>query len=475
MADDHGQDENEAFASIGQMLRVGLTMASQLAQARAMREQRRSAETERQERAAQADLDRYERDLKTAKTEHDKAVQNVVRIKEKALRDRDTRIKDAERAAAQIKRDQAYQERDRLREQQTAERRSHDTRRRIAEHHLNRADRDPEFLRTATATELAARYRQAKEWENESGIAQTVAEKIEGHAKAHGIDLDDYGPETPEALRVAMKPADAPAPDGTTKREGDVVTAAALADIVRNPELLGDLSAEELADRHAMAKLPTPEGDETSLSQTAAEKIEEYSREHGIDLDAAAERREMAEALVADADSEDREVTAALAQEQAQSSGGEVDPQALSPIATAAREEIRSILAGAAEARARIRGGADAPAPQAREEVSPATAEPGWPGAVAQAKARADATVDSSPKYDSAERRAETAEYLAVNTDASEEAIGARMQADVTLAHPPQAAVGGRPKTATVGVKASTQIRDLNQKTTDRQRQEPGR
>lgn len=473
MADDHGQDENEAFASIGQMLRVGLTMASQLAQARAMREQRRSAETERQERQAQADLDRYERDLKTAKTEHDKAVQNVVRIKEKALRDRDTRIKDAERAAAQIKRDEAYQERDRLREQQTAERRSHDTRRRIAEHHLNRADRDPEFLRTASATELATAYRQAKEWESESGIAQTVAEKIEGHAKAHGVDLDDYGPETPEALRVAMKPAEPTRNGAANKREGDMVTTAALADIVRNPKLLDELSAEELADRHAMATSPSAEGDERSLSQTAAEKIEEYSLENGVDLAAAGERREMAEALVADADNEDREVAAALAEEQGQSNGA--DPQALSPIATAAREEIRSILAGAAEARARIRGGADAPAPQASQAVPPPAAEPGWPGAVAQAKARADATVDTSPQYDSAERRAATAEYLATNTDASDEAIGARMQADVTLAHPPQAAVGGRPKTSTVGVKASTQIRDLNQKTTDRQRQEPGR
>ncbi|KXO95799.1 hypothetical protein AXK56_16435 [Tsukamurella pulmonis] len=365
------------MGSAGQVLRTVMMMAGQFAQIRAGVAQRRAQEQERQEREEQAALREEERQIEAEKAADLAARKEVKQIKDRALRERDQRI-----------RDHTINER-------TETRRQHEAQRRIAEHHLQRADRDQDFFETATPEEIALRYRQAVEFNDESGIAQTMRSKIEEFAKSKGVDLTD-------------------SPD------------------------------EEKADLAAiLAKAMNPNRDQ----------------ERDDDPDG---KQRIAEALVAGADADDR---AAAAERSAST---KLEPQELSEIAQAKREEIQAVLNNLAAKR----GNPSSPT-AATKKSAPAATRPDRASAILNAaKVRADERASVAP-YDSADRRAATAQHLEENTTASADAIQARMSADISSAQPVQTALGAKVRQPTAN--KSGQVRDLSQKVSARERQEPGR
>lgn len=379
--EDHGAAESEAMGSAGQVLRTVMMMAGQLAQIRASVQQRRAQEQERQERETQAELRERENEIKAAEAADLAARKDVKAIKDKALRERDQRIREAERTAAQAERDKAINER-------TESRRAHEAQRRIAEHHLQRADRDKEFFETATPAEIADRYRQAVEFHNESGIAQTMRTKIEEFAERKGVNLTEVSQEEKSDLAAVL--AKAMDPNRPREREDD----------------------------------PTS-------------------------------KQQLAEALIDGADAEDR-----AAVEQAANT--KLEPQELSEIAQAKREEIQAVLNDLAAKRGAPtqKAAAASPRPDRASKILNA------------ARVRASERASVAP-YDSADRRAATAQHLEENTTASKDAIEARMGADVTASQPVQVALGA--KVRQPAANKSGQVRDLSQKVGARERQEPGR
>ncbi|TSD94836.1 hypothetical protein FOS14_19530 [Skermania sp. ID1734] len=421
MSDDHGQAEGEVFQTVGQMVRVGIAMAARLGALRAQVKRRQAEEVERAERAKQADIDNVERQLRS---EQDAAA----------------------RTALQRKREEDGRERDRLRDERMEARRRSDAQRRIAEHHLLRADQDKEFLTGASAEQLAAVYRQSVEWHTESGIAQTMRAKIESHLEEQGIEL-------PKVEPVAA------AGRGDNGQPGEGAT--------RSP-----FWAEYWGPKFAHL------GEGTSAPEPGASNEQESDEQnldvHPVTVDAALltahgggeipeppptwrpAERAMAAAVVEAAEAEDRAADDASGQEP-------VDPNGLSAIAEATRDEIRRILAGAIRKAADDVGTDDVRAESTVTAINPGRIQ----AALASAAQR-------PPAYDSVERREASARHLRATTTASEDAIEARMSADVSSAHPPSAAVGA-PAKGTKSGRKSTDVRDLSQPVSDRQRQEPGR
>ena len=200
----HEQEVGRAF---GQVMRVALAMASQLAQHRARQRQQRQQQLERIARERQADIDAQERELRTREAEKDRAAQQTAR--------------EQDRAKQQAARDQAIADRNAARDALFADRERHQTARRIAEYQLNRVDRD-KWWENATPEKIATAYRQAQEWRGESGAAINAAEVIEERVGAEkGLNLADVSEEDLDtALAEAyMTPRQRAQRDAERKRE----------------------------------------------------------------------------------------------------------------------------------------------------------------------------------------------------------------------------------------------------------------
>jgi hypothetical protein len=107
-----------------------------------------------------------------------------------------------------------------------------------------------------------------------------------------------------------------------------------------------------------------------------------------------------------------------------------------------------------------IKSGAQ-PATDAEPTVAAVTTLAADTGVGSNLDAAAAKAAEQRPAgYDTVQRREATETWVRENTDATEEAITARMTADLSSAHPPQAAVGASAKPAG---KANTtgQVRNL--------------
>jgi|GEM_PF-5331431 len=419
--------EQEATQTVGKVLRMGMMIATQMAQHRARVRQQREHELERQARETQAAAEAAERELAAAESAQQRQLQQAARDKAAAARD--------------AARDKLYADRER-----------HQTARRIAEYQLNRVDRDA-WWDKATPDAIATAYRQAQEWREESGAAINAAEVIEERVrKDKGIDLAELS-------------------------DQDLDTA--LAEAYMTPRE----RAQREAERRAGAQRTS--GPDSAFAQAVAVS------------------------LVKDADREDAQIDADI-----EADGGPSQaPAELSPVAAAAREEIRAMLAkksqtstpGASTSSPLLNlpptpdrdnnveqhdrpaplldlphpvrqdsntVTSDEPAASLLNMPDPTTGQGSW-GEVAEAaqqvatgpgldSAAALLARDRAAPYDSAERRENTETWVRQNTDASEEAISARMSADLSSAHPPAAAVGAAAK---VGGSANRtgQVRNLTQ------------
>lgn len=403
--------EQEAGRAFGQVVRISLAMATQLAQQRARVRERREQELERTAREKQAAAEAAMREQSQAEAARARAEQQAARDQQRVDQQA---ARDQERAEQQAARDKVYAERDAARQQQFEERERRQTSRRIAEYQLNRVDRDT-WWENATPDKIATAYRQAQEWRAESGPAINAAEVIEARVgKDKGLDLTELSEDDLDA---------------------------ALAEAYMTPRE----RAQRAADRQ-QEQAQAAAGSDQAIAHTVAAS------------------------LVADADREDAQVDAEL-----DADGGPTHtPVELSPVAAKAREDIRAMLAGkqprsdipaqAATASEHPETEVVATAAELAEPVAATTTAltggPALTGGKGLDAAAADLAAQRPPAYDSSERREETEEWLREYTEATDEAIEARMSADRSSAHPPHAATRATPAKAG---KANTtgQVRNL--------------
>ena len=452
----HEQEVSRAF---GQVMRVALAMASQLAQHRARQRQQRQQELERQARERQAVIDSREQELRSRESAQD-------------------------RVAQQAARDKAVADRNAARDALFAERERHQTARRIAEYQLNRVDRD-KWWENATPEKIATAYRQAQEWRHESGAAINAAEVIEERV---GIDKGLNLAEVPvEDLDTAlaqayMTPRQRAQRDAERKREqqhqeqgegvgSDRLIAQNLAD-----SLVADADREDAQVDAELDADGGPAHTPVEYSPVAAQAREEIRamlagkkraatglpestpspllnlpptpvREEQVENDPSRPLLDLPETTRQDTGVTHDEPAASLLNMPDPTTGLAAD--STSPLA----EVIQSGAQLAADAEPTVA----AIKTLATDSLATDT------GVGPDLDAAAATVAEQRPAgYDTVERREATEAWVRENTEATEEAISARMAADISSAHPPQAAVGAKAKTAG---KANTtgQVRNLTQ------------
>ena len=452
----HEQEVSRAF---GQVMRVALAMASQLAQHRARQRQQRQQELERQARERQAVIDSREQELRSRESAQD-------------------------RVAQQAARDKAVADRNAARDALFAERERHQTARRIAEYQLNRVDRD-KWWENATPEKIATAYRQAQEWRHESGAAINAAEVIEERV---GIDKGLNLAEVPvEDLDTAlaqayMTPRQRAQRDAERKREqqhqeqgegvgSDRLIAQNLAD-----SLVADADREDAQVDAELDADGGPAHTPVEYSPVAAQAREEIRamlagkkraatglpestpspllnlpptpvREEQVENDLSRPLLDLPETTSQDTGVTHDEPAASLLNMPDPTTGLAAD--STSPLA----EVIQSGAQLAADAEPTVA----AIKTLATDSLATDT------GVGPDLDAAAATVAEQRPAgYDTVERREATEAWVRENTEATEEAISARMAADISSAHPPQAAVGAKAKTAG---KANTtgQVRNLTQ------------
>ena len=444
----HEQEVGRAF---GQVMRVALAMASQLAQHRARQRQQRQQELEREARERQAVIDSREQELRTREAAQD-------------------------RVAQQAARDKAAAERNASRDALFAERERHQTARRIAEYQLNRVDRD-KWWENATPEKIATAYRQAQEWRHESGAAINAAEVIEERVGiAKGLNLAEVSEEDLDtALAEAyMTPRQRAQRDAERKRDQQQGQDAASDRLIAQNLADGLVADADREDAQVDAELDAdggPAHTPVEYSPAAAKAREEIRAMLAgkkrsatgvpgstpsplLNLPPTPQRDDQVEDLDPSrpllnlpqptSDNSD----AVTPEEPAASLLNMPDPTTgLSPDSTP------SPLADVITSGAQLATDAE---PTVAAVKTLAT-----DGAGSNLDAAAAKAADQRPAgYDTVERREATEEWVRENTEATEEAISARMAADISSAHPPQAAVGAKAKTAG---KANTtgQVRNL--------------
>lgn len=451
----HEQEVGRAF---GQVMRVALAMASQLAQHRARQRQQRQQELERQARERQAVIDSREQELRSREAAQD-------------------------RVAQQAARDKAVAERNAARDALFAERERHQTARRIAEYQLNRVDRD-KWWENATPEKIATAYRQAQEWRHESGAAINAAEVIEERVGIDkGLNLAEVSAEDLDAAlaEAYMTPRQRAQRDAERKREqqqergegtgSDRLIAQNLAD-----GLVADADREDAQVDAELAADGGPAHTPVEYSPAAAKAREEIramlagkkrsatglpdstpspllnlpptpARDQVENIDPSRPLLNLPETTSHDNGVTHDDPAASLLNMPDPTTGLSAD--STSPMA----EVIKSGAQLAADAEPTVA------AVKTLATDSPATDT----GVGPDLDAAAAKVAEQRPAgYDTLERREATEAWVRENTEATEEAISARMAADISSAHPPQAAVGAKAKSAG---KANTtgQVRNLTQ------------
>jgi hypothetical protein len=447
--------EQEISRALGQVMRVALAMASQLAQHRARQRHQQQQQLERTARERQAVIDSREQELRSREATHD-------------------------RTAQQTARDKAVADRNAARDALFAERERHQTARRIAEYQLNRVDRD-KWWENATPEKIATAYRQAQEWRGESGAAINAAEVI-----AERVGLD-------KGLNLAEV------------SEEDLDTA--LAQAYMTPRQRAQRDAERTREQQQQQEPGKDAGSDRLIAHNLA---------HSLVADADREDAQVDAELAADggpahtpveyspaAAQAREEIRAVLAGKRRGATGlpDSPPPPLLNlPVAPARDDQVEeNDLSGPLLDLPESTGhnndaSPDEPAASQPNMPGPTTGLPAdttpapwadWIKSGAQLAADAEPTVaavttlaadtgvgsnldaaaakaaEQRPAgYDTVQRREATETWVRENTDATEEAVAARMTADLSSAHPPQAAVGASAKPA--GTANTTgQVRNL--------------
>lgn len=450
----HEQEVGRAF---GQVMRVALAMASQLAQHRARQRQQRQQQLERAARERQADIDSREQELRTREAAKD-------------------------RTAQQAARDKAAADRNAARDALSAERERHQTARRIAEYQLYRVDRD-KWWENATPEKIATAYRQAQEWRGESGAAINAAEVIEERVGLDkGLNLAELSEEDLDTALVEayMTPRQRAQRDAERKREqeqgegagSDRLIAQNLAD-----SLVADADREDAQVDAEIDADGGPAHTPVEYSPVAAKAREEIRAVlAGKKLDSTGLPDSTPSPLLnlpptpARDDQVENDPTGPLLNlphTTSQDTAATPDDPAASQLNLP--DPTTGLSAGSTPAPWAdvIKSGAQL-VTDAEPTVAAVKTLAADTGVGSNLDAAAAKVAEQRPAgYDTAQRREATEAWLRDNSPATEEAIAARMAGDISSAHPPQAAVGASPKNRG---KANTtgQVRNLTT-THDRQ------